>query len=74
MPSARAEAWVRRITTEPLGELAKTDPDLFGFVCRACSLAYCTACWSVGRPEMDEGFYDCTRGTCPAGHTQTLDD
>jgi hypothetical protein len=23
---------------------------------------------------LDEGFYDCTMGTCPAGHRRTVDD
>lgn len=50
------------------------DPDFVGFVCRECNLPYCDTCWHVGAPEFDEGFYDCTRGTCPAGHEQVVDD
>jgi len=74
MPLAGASALVDRVERGELAELAREDPDLFGFVCRACGLAYCHGCWRVGPPEMDEGFYDRTRGTCPAGHEQTLDD
>jgi hypothetical protein len=24
--------------------------------------------------EYDDGFYDCTRGTCPEGHRRMVDD
>jgi hypothetical protein len=24
--------------------------------------------------EYDEGFYDCSRGTCPQGHSRMVDD
>lgn len=48
--------------------------DFTAFRCRACQQSYCERCWSVGEPEYDDGFYDCTRGHCPQGHEQTLDD
>jgi hypothetical protein len=41
--------------------------------CRACRASYCAACWH-GVLVFDDGFYDCTRGTCPRGHVQTIDD
>ena len=74
MPRDRAEVWLRRIEAGPLVDLARGDPDMFGFVCRRCGVAYCGACWRIGPPELDDGFYDCTRGTCPELHEQTLDD
>jgi hypothetical protein len=69
-----ALAFVAEIRAGALAELARADRDLFGFFCHACAVVYCSACWTIGPPEFDDGFYDCTRGTCPAGHTQTLDD
>jgi hypothetical protein len=43
------------------------------FWCRACARTYCGRCLSIW-VEMDQGFYDCTRGRCPAGHEWMLDD
>jgi len=53
---------------------ARIDPDFVGFYCDDCKKIYCKNCWDVGPPEFDEGFYDCTFGTCPEGHEQTVDD
>ena len=50
------------------------DADFVAFHCRECKRSYCERCWRVGPPEFDEGFYDCTRGTCPEGHEQIVDD
>lgn len=50
------------------------DLDFVAFQCRACDAAYCDACWQLGAPVFDEGFYDYTPGTCPAGHEQVVDD
>ncbi|HLE29203.1 MAG TPA: hypothetical protein VI793_13845 [Anaerolineales bacterium] len=50
------------------------DPDFIGFFCDDCQKVYCQACWQIGPPEFDEGFYDCTRGACPQGHEQIVDD
>jgi hypothetical protein len=74
MPTVHAEHWIERIRTEVLVDLLREDPDFFAFVCRACAVVYCEKCWSVGPPEFDDGFYDCTRGECPKGHAQMLDD
>lgn len=59
-------------SADPL-EIARIDGDLGGFCCRACERNYCADCWSAWI-EFDESFYDCTRGQCPRGHVQTLDD
>jgi len=74
MPTKDAERWIERIRTSALVDLSREDSDLFAFVCRPCAVAYCAKCWNIGPPEFDDGFYDCTRGACPKGHTQTLDD
>jgi hypothetical protein len=60
--------------TPPSAEaLRAISPLLAPFFCEPCGASYCYAHWS---PEdvMDEGFYDCTRGTCPNGHRQLIDD
>ena len=41
--------------------------------CPACDRAYCGDHY-VMLAEYDEGFYDCTRGTCPEGHKRLVDD
>ncbi len=50
------------------------DADFVAFHCRVCNQAYCEKCWQIGAPVFDEGFYDYTLGTCPAGHEQIVDD
>ena len=48
-------------------------PLLAPFYCPECGQAYCRADWHT-YVVFDEGFYDCTIGTCPAGHRHTVDD
>lgn len=74
LPHPEALALLEAIRKGELDALAREDIDLFGFFCRACGRAYCQACWTIAPPEFDDGLYDCTRGTCPAGHWQLLDD
>ena len=47
--------------------------DFTPFWCPDCPASYCDRHWSH-EPVMDEGFYDCTYGTCPSGHRTILDD
>jgi hypothetical protein len=54
-------------------DLRAVEWDLATFLCRACERVYCRECWST-RVEFDDGFYDCTMGSCPEGHSQMLDD
>lgn len=49
------------------------DWELAPFWCRGCQQCYCRDHWEPF-VLMDEGFYDCTDGICPAGHRQILDD
>ncbi|KAA1424024.1 hypothetical protein [Nocardioides antri] len=51
----------------------RIDWELAAFCCHVCELNYCSKCWS-NWVEFDDDFYDCTRGRCPAGHEQMLDD
>jgi hypothetical protein len=50
------------------------DADFVAYQCAACGQVYCDTCWQLHPPEFDEGFYDHTRATCPAGHEQMVDD
>lgn len=50
------------------------DPDFIALHCWECDKDYCEQCWDIGPMEFDEGFYDCTNGTCPEGHEQMVDD
>ena len=50
------------------------DADFVAFHCRNCNRSYCERCWRIGPPQFDDGFYDCTSGTCPEGHEQIVDD
>lgn len=61
-----------RDEVDPL-DIARVPGELAAFCCGACELNYCATCWSTWM-EFDEGFYDCTRGRCPSGHEQLLDD
>ena len=54
-------------------ELRRIDWELAPFYCPECGQAYCRADWHT-YVVFDEGFYDCTIGTCPAGHRHTVDD
>ena len=65
---------VKTLAKIDLLALHALDPDLFGFICRRCGYAYCVNCWEYIYPTFDEGFYDDTRGTCPQGHEQMLQD
>jgi hypothetical protein len=41
--------------------------------CPACDRIYCRDHYLLD-VEYDEGFYDCTRATCPEGHRRMVDD
>ena len=41
--------------------------------CPKCDKIYCYSHLDT-REEWDEGFYDCTYGTCPEGHTRIIHD
>ena len=43
------------------------------FYCPDCQLNYCASDWDT-YVLVDEGFYDCTMGTCPHGHRHLVDD
>src|SRR5262245_23657862 len=39
-----------------LKELHRLDPDLFGFICRTCGLAYCKNCWRNVHATFDRDW------------------
>lgn len=41
--------------------------------CPDCDAVYCRAHYHVSE-EWDDGFYDCSTGTCPHGHHRIIDD
>ena len=57
-----------------IAALARINPEYVNFRCPECDAVYCKAHWGPIEPEMDEGFYDATYGTCPKGHRIMLDD
>ncbi len=54
-------------------ELRRIDWELAPFYCPECERNYCRADWDT-YVLLDEGFYDCTMGTCPTGHRHMVDD
>lgn len=54
-------------------ELRRIAWEMAPFYCPECERTYCHADWNI-YVVFDEGFYDCTRGTCPAGHRHMVDD
>ncbi|WP_182376445.1 hypothetical protein [Nocardioides sp. WS12] len=71
-PAGLVELVSGRDQIDPL-DVARLTGDLGAFCCTVCELNYCAKCWSTWI-DFDEGFYDCTRGRCPSGHEQLLDD
>lgn len=62
------------IADRSISALAMINPEYTNFRCPKCNAVYCRKHWQPIEPEMDEGFYDATYGTCPRGHRVMLDD
>jgi len=43
------------------------------FYCPTCKCVYCLEHWVV-IPQYDEGYFDCSYGTCPEGHRRMTED
>jgi hypothetical protein len=56
--------------------LSGHDWELGAFCCRQCSRNYCSKCWRARPIFADDypGWHEETRGTCPEGHDQRLED
>jgi hypothetical protein len=48
-------------------------PEGIDAFCPECDAIYCHSHYRTQVVE-DEGFYDCTYGTCPRGHRRMIDD
>ncbi|MBY9019808.1 MAG: hypothetical protein KGD67_02040 [Candidatus Lokiarchaeota archaeon] len=48
-------------------------PEGLDAYCPQCDKIYCWEHYEA-REEYDDGFYDCTYGTCPNGHRRMIDD
>jgi hypothetical protein len=74
--AAAAFEWLRR---EEIGKLhahlidSGTSHEGIDGYCPECDRVYCRQHYGAVE-EFDEGFYDCTYGTCPAGHRRMIDD
>jgi len=64
------QGYMRRKSAQEMHEIYIKYAPCF---CLQCERAYCKDHWVMSL-EFDDGFYDCTRGSCPAGHEQLLDD
>jgi hypothetical protein len=73
-PPDELEAAFRLLQQGQLEVLRGSLADFAAFFCWTCRLPYCESCWHPGGPVFDEGYYDYTLGTCPAGHEQIIDD
>ena len=54
-------------------ELRRVDWELAPFYCPNCGQNYCRADWHT-YVLLDDGFYDCTMGTCPNDHQHMVED
>ncbi len=63
----------RALEHEDSAALYAMDSEYVSSFCPACGYHYCRQHWEQD-VAFDDGFYDCTYGTCPAGHKRKLDD
>lgn len=72
----RIFAWLRGGDLAALHHYLAKEADIDGGLdayCPDCDLVYCRLHYRV-REEWDQGFYDCSYGTCPHDHTRLIDD
>ena len=55
------------------GALRQVNANLAPFYRSDCALNYCARDWDT-HVLLDDGFYDCTMGTCPSAHRHMVDD
>lgn len=87
MVKASNEGWICESTTYFFGEdlvdllkaknfreLRRRHENMFGFFCIDCGKNYCAKCWEDIKTIYEEGCYDYTMATCPAGHRHEIND
>ena len=66
--------WVAAaLATRDPAALYAIDFELAPFWCPKCAASYCGDHYRTVT-VYDEGYFDCIRGTCPAGHERMLED
>jgi len=71
------ESRLRAILEAPdARSLYALDDEWASFYCPTCGRSYCSDHWQLDVRYDDDfpGWYDCTYGTCPAGHRRMVDD
>lgn len=71
--TAKLEPVLSALHARDAGRLSAVDREYANFYCRECRASYCGIHWET-EVVMDEGFYDCTYGTCPKGHRSMIND
>lgn len=71
--SSELETVRAAIQTRDLAMVRGANAEFAPFWCGQCERVWCRAHWKT-EVMFDDGFYDATYGTCPAGHRQLLDD
>lgn len=69
-------AWLENGDLAAFHNFIEIDEDVDGGLdayCPECDQIYCRTHYNVVE-QWDEGFYDCTYGTCPQGHRREIDD
>jgi len=57
-----------------IGHLYRINREIASFFCPKCNACYCGDRWDWWPEFEEDGWYDCTNGRRPAGHTRTLED
>lgn len=66
----------RALRQQNIGNIYKLNGLWAPFYCPTCQATYCNQHW-LKEVQFDDdfaGWYDCTYGTCPAGHRRIVDD
>lgn len=74
-PLGKAALVLGRLAKGEVGEVHRSagGEGMIDAYCPDCDRVYCATHYQL-EVEYDEGFYDCTRGTCPEGHRRMVDD
>jgi hypothetical protein len=74
LPDGPSDRLRKAVERGDAAALYAIDPELVPCFCPSCDRSYCASHWSTRDVFDDEGFHDCVRGSCPAGHERLLED